>query len=145
MARASHPAFCRTLAVRYFSGLRSAEAFRLSEAEIKGNYIEVTAAKSKTRRRRLVAITPNLRVWLALGGVLPSGRSTGEIARVAARAKVPWPANVTRHSFCSYHLAEHGNAGRTALEAGHSEQMLFAHYREVCTKAAAQEFFAIVP
>ena len=45
-ARASHPAFCRTLAVRYFSGLRSAEAFRLSEAEIKGNYIEVT------RRRR---------------------------------------------------------------------------------------------
>ena len=144
-ARASHPAFCRTLAVRYFSGLRSAEAFRLSEAEIKGNYIEVTAAKSKTRRRRLVEITPNLRAWLAVGGELHTGRTSGLASRVAKLAGVAWPGNVPRHSFCSYHLAHFGNAGRTALEAGHSEQMLFAHYREIVTREAANEFWSIVP
>ena len=144
-ARESHPAFCRTLAVRYFSGLRSAEAFRLSAADIRGDYIEVTAAKSKTRRRRLVPIAPNLRAWLALEGELHTGRTSGLALRIATRAGVPWPGNVTRHSFCSYHLAHFGNAGRTALEAGHSEQMLFAHYRELVTKEAAAEFWAIGP
>jgi len=57
----------------------------------------------------------------------------------------PWPRNVTRHSFCSYHLAEWQNAGKTALEAGHTEAMLFAHYREIVTKEAATAFWALRP
>lgn len=144
-AREFNPNFCRELAVRYFAGLRSAEAGRLAEDEIKPDHIEVTAAKSKTRRRRLVEITPNLRAWLALGGTLPVGRTSGMAKRVAELAGCEWPANVTRHSFCSYHLAKFGSAGRTALEAGHTEAMLFNHYREVVTKAAAEAFFGIVP
>jgi len=62
-----------------------------------------------------------------------------------ARAGLDWPHNVMRHSFVSYHLAAFGNAGKTALEAGHSEQMLFAHYRELVTPEAAREFWAIRP
>lgn len=137
--------FCRALAIRYFAGLRSAEVFRLSEEEIKGDYIEVTAAKSKTRRRRLVEITPNLRAWLAIGGSLPVGRTSGRAKRIAVKAKCDWPANVTRHSFCTYHLAKFGSAGRTALEAGHTEAVLFAHYREIVTREAAGDFFGILP
>lgn len=144
-ARVFNPVFCRALAIRYFAGLRSAEVFRLSEAEIGAGYIEVTAAKAKTRRRRLVAITANLRAWLDLGAALPVGRTSGLAARVAERAECPWPQNVTRHSFCSYHLAHFGSAGRTALEAGHTEAMLFNHYRELVTREAAAEFFQIVP
>ena len=138
---------CRCLAVRYFAGLRTSEAVALEEKEIKteAGFIEVTAAKAKTRRRRLVVITPALRAWLALGGELPLKQVNNRLRRIVALAGVPWPANVTRHSFCSYHLAEFGNAGKTALEAGHSEAMLFAHYREVVTPAAAAEFWAIRP
>jgi integrase len=64
---------CRTLAIRYFAGLRTSEADRLVESEIKldRGFIEVTAQKAKTRRRRIVEIQPNLRLWLALGGVVP--------------------------------------------------------------------------
>ena len=40
--------------------------------------------------------------------------------RTASAKGVPWPANAPRHSFCSYHLGRHENAGKTALEAGHS-------------------------
>ena len=58
---------------------------------------------------------------------------------------VPWHHNVTRHSFVSYHLAKFQNAGKTALEAGHSEAMLFAHYREVVTRPAAKEFWGLFP
>jgi hypothetical protein len=66
--------------------------------------------------------------------------------RAVTRAvAVPWPHNATRHSFVSYHLAQFQNAGKTALDAGHTEQMLFAHYREIVQPAAAAEFWAIRP
>jgi integrase len=136
----------RHLAVRYFTGVRSAEAHRLTEADILTDrgFIEVPAVKAKTRRRRLVRILPALSAWLAMGGALrPMSDKT--VRRVARLSGAPWPANVTRHSFVSYHLAAFENAGKTALEAGHSEAMLFAHYRAVVTQAAALEYWAILP
>ena len=137
---------CRVLAIRYFSGLRSAEAHRIRESDLKldQGFIEVPAAKSKTRARRLVTIQPNLAAWLALGGELqPLGDMT--IRRVIRLSKVEWVHNATRHSFVSYHLAEFQNAGKTALEAGHSEAMLFSHYRALVTPAQAKEFWGILP
>lgn len=137
---------CRRLAIRYFAGVRSAEANRLEETDLKldQNLLEVPAMKSKTRARRLVTIQPNLRAWLDLGGEL-RGIADQTVRDVIKLSKVDWSHNVTRHSFVSYHLAKFENAGRTALEAGHSEQMLFKHYRAVVTPAAAEEFWSIVP
>src|ERR1035441_3992548 len=137
---------CRVLAVRYFAGVRSAEAHRLRESDLKldQGFLEVPASKSKTRSRRLVTIQPNLKAWLALGGEL---RAVGDmtIRKVIKLSKVDWVHNATRHSFVSYHLAEFENAGKTALEAGHSETMPFAHYRALVTPAAAKEYWAILP
>lgn len=143
-ARRVDPDVCRLLAVRYFAGVRSAESHRLTEENLRGEVIEVPAAKSKTRARRLVKIEPNLAAWLALPGRLPV-TNPERVRAVVRAAGVRWPRNVTRHSFCSYHLAHFGNAARTALEAGHSEAILFAHYRELVTAEAAAEFWAIVP
>lgn len=140
---------CRALAVRYFAGLRSSEADRLNEREIGAKYIEVTAAKSKTRRRRLVAVQPNLRAWLELGGKLPLHDANTTWRDFRQKLKqvhgMDWPHNVTRHSFISYHVAKWGNAGKTALEAGHGEAMLFAHYRELVTPEAAERFWELKP
>ena len=141
---------CRALAVRYFTGLRTAEIERVEEKDIGEKYIEVTARNAKTRRRRLVTIQPNLRAWLALGGELPARPANGRamfefMASLVSHTGAPWPHNVTRHSFCSYHLAAFQNAGQTALQAGHSEAMLFHHYREVVSPEASAEFWAIVP
>jgi integrase len=139
----------RCLAIRYFAGLRSSEAQSLSENEIKEGFIEVTAIKSKTRRRRLVTIQENLKAWLKLGGKLPLHDANTRLCRFTGDLKrkhgIEWPHNVARHSFCSYHLAKYGNAGKTALEAGHTEQMLFNHYRELVTPAQADDFFKIEP
>src|SRR5438552_4047168 len=94
---------CRHLAVRYFAGVRSAEAHRLREEDIKTEHglIEVPAVKSKTRARRLVTIQPNLRAWLDLGGEL---RALGDMSvrAVIKLSKVKWTHNATRHSFVSY-------------------------------------------
>jgi hypothetical protein len=67
------------------------------------------------------------------------------MAQAVKESGVNWPQNVTRHSFVSYHLAQFQNAGKTALEAGHSEQMLFNHYRELVTSDEAAAFWAITP
>ena len=137
---------CRVLAVRYFAGLRSAEAHRIRESDLKldQGLLEVPASKSKTRARRLVTIQPNLRAWLDLGGEL---RAVGDmtIRRVIKLSGVEWVHNATRHSYVSYHLAQFEKPGKTALEAGHTEEVLFKHYRALVTPHAAAEYWAIVP
>jgi len=152
-ARLYCPNICRALAVRYFAGLRSAEVERITENQISEKYIEVTESISKgarARRRRLVLIQPNLRAWLALGGILPVRGNKSNVwrdfnAALFRATGTAWHDNVTRKSFASYHLAKFENAGKTALEAGHTEQMLFSNYREIATQEAATEFFNIVP
>lgn len=146
-ARKSDLNLCRYLATRYFAGLRGSEAASLDESHIhpKRGFIEVTAAKSKTRRRRLVTIQPALAAWLALGGVLPLGDVNTKLWKLTRQIGFHWPRNVTRHSFVSYHLGEFQSASKTALEAGHTEQILFNHYRELVTKEDAKEFWSILP
>jgi len=141
---------CRALAVRYFAGLRSAEAERLEEKFIGEKFIEVSATNAKTRRRRLVTVQPNLRAWLDLGGNLPVRGNKSNVWRDFTKAMtsatgVAWHHNATRHSFCSYHLAQFQNAGKTALESGHSEAMLFAHYRELVKPDDAAAFWQLWP
>jgi integrase len=145
-ARASNLDVCRHLAVRYFAGIRTAEAHRLREENIllDRGLIEVPAAKAKTRSRRLVKIQPCLAAWLALGGALRPMRPDTVRANIRASG-VKWEPNVTRHSFVSYHLAQFESASKTALEAGHDEQMLFAHYRALVTLEAANRFWGIYP
>lgn len=143
-ARERSPDVCRHLAVRYFTGVRSAEAHRLREVHIREDFLEVPASASKTRSRRLIRIQPNLAAWLALGGELRP-LSPNTIKAVVRASGVAWSHNVTRHSWCSYHLAHFEHAGRTALEAGHSEAILFRHYRAIVTREAAQAFWNINP
>jgi integrase len=72
------------LAIGAFAGLRRAEIERLDWAEIDldSNLIEVTAAKSKSARRRLVEISPNLREWL-----LPHRKLAGKVDLPASRER----------------------------------------------------------
>lgn len=144
-ARAWSPRLTRVLAIRYFAGLRAAEIARLDEGDIGPKYIVIPAAKAKTRSRRLVTIQPNLAKWLELGGTLPGQTCEQQIWELSRKTGIPWPRNVARHSFVSYHLAAFGSASQTALQAGHTESVLFAHYREVVTPEAAAQFWAIVP
>jgi integrase len=54
------------LAIGAFAGLRTAELHRLdwSEIDLDRGFITVAASKAKTRRRRLVPISDNLKLWL---------------------------------------------------------------------------------
>ncbi len=135
-----------------FAGLRVAEIERLywSEIDFDGRLIEVTAAKAKTRQRRHVAMSDNLHAWLQTiadrhGPVIKAQVRIDRFAEDHAGIK-DWPKNALRHSFASYHLAQHKDAAKTALEMGHNNQkLLFTNYRELVKPAQAAYYWQIFP
>ena len=139
-------------AIGLFAGLRVAEIKKLQWTDIDfgEGWITVSAQNSKTRSRRLVPILPSLKAWLepvakVAGPVLTkTTRNAHEAAREAAGI-IPWPSNAMRHSFVSYRLAATTNAPQTALESGHDQGVLFAHYRELVRPKDAERFFSIRP
>jgi integrase len=143
------------IAIGAFAGLRTAELLRLDwdEIDLERGYVEVTAQKAKTAKRRLVEISANLRQWLSVdhktqGKLYPLGwRSYHEdTAAICRFLGLAWPQNGLRHSFASYHLALYQNAPALALEMGQtSPRMIFDHYREVVTREEAEKYWAIRP
>ena len=140
-------------AIGAFAGLRRAEIERLtwSEIDFDGQVIEVKASKSKTARRRLVRVQPNLAEWLA-----PYRTRSGRICSLNLQRKIfadreraglrsEWPQNALRHSFGSYHLAQFGDAARLALEMGNSPAIIFRHYRQLVKPKDAERYWKIVP
>jgi integrase len=149
------PELVPALAVAAFAGLRQSEILKLDWADVRleRGLIEVRADRTKSARRRLVKILPNLEAWLRphvkeSGPVFPSGwrvyyETTTKLAR---RLEIPWPANGLRHSYASFHLAHFKDAPALSLEMGHTgPAMLFAHYREVVSPEAAALYWEIRP
>jgi len=140
------PGMIPYLAIGLFAGVRPLEIERLTWADVLEQYIEITAAKAKTRKRRLVSLSDNLKEWLSLGGDLPLTNKRKRLGRVVQIAGLNWQPDIMRHSFASYHLAMHTSADKTALELGHRDsKMLFAHYRELVTQETAQAYWSIRP
>jgi integrase len=152
------PAMAPALAIAMWGGLRQAEIEKLDWRDIKfkTNVIHVGATKAKNRQRRLVTIEQPLLMALEpfqqeSGAVWPkNGRSLFDTARRAAgwqrRASNPgrpWPHNALRHSFVTYHLAFFQDAARTALQAGHGQDILFRHYRELATLDDAAVWWSV--
>ena len=140
------------IAIGAFAGLRSAEIERLDWRNVKfeRGFIEVRAETCKTRARRLVPISDNLRAWLK-PFALPAGQIVihnnvhDALSKIANRAGLKWKKNALRHSFVSYRLAETNDGAKTALEAGHNQSILFRHYRELVTPEMAAQWFSIMP
>ena len=141
------------ITIGLFAGLRSCELKQIKWEEINlstGN-IEVTAEKSKSRRRRLVTVSPNLLAWLKPfaheHGLLLPPNWYGRLRRLKELANIQdWPDNAMRHSFASYHYARHQSADKTAFQLGHQDtKILFEHYRELVTREEAKRYWSLFP
>ena len=149
--RAAEPTLLATLALCLFGGVRPEEARRLAWEDVGDDYVTIEGHKAKTRRRRLVTITPQLRAWLelarSLDSELPVANHAAKFnhARRLAGLFNDWPHDAMRHSFASYHMAKHRNENTTAQEMGNSPQMIYHHYRELVRPADAEAFFNIMP
>ena len=140
------PSMLPYLSLGIFAGIRPEEIDRLIWEDITENSINIRGKNSKTRQRRIVRISANLRGWLSLGGSLPIKNKRKRLKAIREAARVNWGQDIMRHTFASYHLAYHGSPDRTAHELGHRDtNMLFRHYRQLVTKEDAEKFWAIKP
>lgn len=143
------------IAVSFFAGVRRAEIERLnwSEIDLENDEIEIKAKNAKTAQRRFIPISENLKAWLLPyakdeGLLVPSPyqfRKGCDDAREKAGIN-EWPHNAGRHSFASYHLAMHEDAGKTAMALGHPDsRLLFSRYRKLVKEKEANTYWSIKP
>jgi len=152
ITRKENPALLTPAALNLFCGIRPSEVGRLTQRDISFSDKEVTlkGRQTKTRRKRFVDISDNCLAWLKLGEKLPIANQNHQWAALMVKVKAElgydkWPHDALRHSFCSYYLAAHENAAKTALQAGHTESILFKHYRKLVKKPQAEKFWNIYP
>ena len=145
------------VAIGAFAGVRPEEikGLQWENIDFQHNEIDVPAAVSKTGRRRLVKLLPNLGAWLAryegrTGLVLPVDvRSRFETTRAKlakAGTLTRWPNDVLRHSYASHHLAHFKDAPALALQMGHTDtSLIFSTYSKVVNEREGSAYWKILP
>ncbi|HEY5912778.1 MAG TPA: site-specific integrase [Verrucomicrobiae bacterium] len=146
------PALVPVLALGAFAGVRSEEIKRLdwSDIKLRQGHIEIKSAKSKTKVRRLIPISRNLKAWLAPhaeenGRVTPFANLALQFAKLGRATGVKWQKNGLRHSFISYRVAQVRDVPRVALEAGNSPAVIARNYLKHVTRSEAKRWFGIFP
>lgn len=146
------------LAIGFFAGLRPQnESGRLNweNIDLKAGMITVSRISSKTNRKRLVPISPNLAVWLK---TIPKQERTGRIffsrrmldnilkeARVGKK-RVTWGKDVMRHTRTSFRFVQTKDKNLTAFEGGHSQDIMTAHYVNAkLSEKEVAEYWNILP
>lgn len=141
------------------TGIRRAEAQRLTWAEVRldQGLLLLAGEKTKTRRRRVIDLSEACLAWLrayvASCGPLAGAQRIANanlalhLGRLRVRAGVAlWPHNALRHTFASMHYAHFQDEAKLQVIMGHeSAAMLHRHYRAVVTSAEAGKFWALRP
>lgn len=132
------------LGLALFVGIRPDNAALLSRSAIKSTCVDIPASIAKNRVRHIAETSWTARAWLAMPGHLPAINLRKRIDRICSLAKIEWPADCLRHSYCSYSIPIHGLT-RTAENADNSEAVLKKHYRKVVEKREAVAFWKLTP
>lgn len=141
-----------------FAGIRSAELAKLKwgDIDLRRKLVTVRAATAKSGKRRQVELSPNLVRWLERSNgnsndeiQIVSGGWEKHLAEVITLAGLrPWNRNTMRKSFGSYHLALHGDAGKTSTQMGHTRNdvsIFENHYKNLVTPDHVTSFWTLVP
>lgn len=145
-------------ALGLFAGIRPMELERLEwrHIDLAERHIEITSDVSKTGRRRIVDIEPNLHAWLTRY-IENGGDTSSQAAPVTNLRKrlrtirtmahlAAWVQDVMRHSYASYWLAHNGDINRLTLQMGHeSTDMLWEHYNKASKRKEAAKYWQIMP
>lgn len=145
------------MAFRLFTGIRMAELWRLTweMVDFAGGEIALPGEITKTGFARVIIIQPNFLEWIR-----PFSNHTGlvfdttdvrinslrvEIGRNVRRILGYLKYNASRHSFCSFRVAQCRQPGVAAEEAGHSIEIQKKHYRVAAKVGSAMRYFNIFP
>ena len=142
------PELLAHITIGMFGGVRTNEILRLTWSDINSSedFIDLRTTVSKTRQRRLVKISPILKLWLQVasdkGSPLPvtsfykKWRGPKELSGIKNMT-----GNMLRKTCVSNHIAYHQNLPLAIDQFGHSEKVLYNYYRGVITPNNAKAFW----
>lgn len=143
------------LAVSAFAGCRSAETQRLKWKDVRDDGIILGPNITKTGRRRIAEVSPNLKAWVGLLRGEPDDFVTypenqfynlyAHLQSLCKKTGVVREQNALRHTFVSCHLELHRDPPRTSKTAGHSLMMLETNYLKLVSREEAEAWFNIFP
>jgi integrase len=147
---AASPEMLPYIAISGLTGARRSEVLRLTWEDVwrVEGYIEMEAAKTKTKQRRLVPLCRSLSEWLTpyrnnKGAVWKSSNGSfhAQIQRLMLGCGIKGQ-NLLRHSYASYRLAEIQDPTKVAVEMGNSPEKLYRNYNKLRTPKEAKEWFS---
>jgi integrase len=144
------------VAILMFAGVRKSEITRLrwSAVNREAGFIMMSSSITKTRRRRVIEITPNLDKILEYAPRVPDSCVDGDdfvmsesrltsLRYLFRRHDVP--KNGLRHTFASSKLALTRDAMKVSEEMGNSPQVVHAHYSGLYTPNQAALYYGTFP
>jgi len=156
-AMTKYPQAVAYMALGAFAGIRSSATARLEIDAIdfrkRGILIRADQAKNK-QRVYLDGHEQNLWEWLnwakknaGEGFSLTKRQWDAVREKIYTDAKVKMPHNALRHSFCTYHVALYGDAGKTATLLTHrgNVSILYEHYKGNASRSDAEKYFSLTP
>lgn len=158
------------VAIALFGGLRpDSELKRLTWRGVNFEDGEIQVPKGKTGVARTVKASANLMQFLGTCDrrkpIIPKGNFQRKFAAVKRAAgfkggvsdskrlmaieaepyRKPWIPDITRHSYITYHVRQHGDIYQTATAAGNSPGVIKAHYEGAAKGSEATAFWGITP
>lgn len=148
------------LVLTLFSGVRPhGEVTRVEWVDIKwqDRVVKLSAGITKKGRARFPKLSDNAVEWLEAYRQC-GGEMTGPIVKYSRkqlqarrranlkRSGVKAIQNGSRHSYCSYHLAEFNDINGLVLQSGHANtQTLWNHYYQSALKEDAARYWSVTP
>lgn len=144
------------VALGVFAGLRpdrETRSLTWEKLNLPERAIRIDASLAKTRQRRIVEISDALAVFLTphakrKGPVVPYDgrefRTRWEQCRKDAGIK-HWRHDALRHTYATFHLAQHNDIGKLSLLMGNSASVIHRNYKGLTGKTDAERFWALRP
>jgi len=110
--------------------------------------IRIEPSVSKTNEKRVIALQPNLRLWLKkypLAEFPPIPQKNIDRTLREIRKKFSLGHDVLRHTYISMLVGAFRSVGDAALQAGNSEAVIRKHYLDLKGAEEADRFWSIVP
>ncbi len=117
------------------------------DVNLESAIIHISAAVSKVREPRRIAIQPNLAAWLHAYPLdkFPIVLGNFKKRREKFAKQFGLTHDVLRHTFISMFVAKFRSIGEAAIQAGNSESIIRRHYLDLKTQAEAEAFWSIAP
>jgi len=149
-----YPKCCVHLVLALFAGIRPEEllAIQWDCIRLQDGTVEIGAAASKVRRRRVVQLEPAAVKWLEL-----AKSQKADLPLTPGRARVfirklrgvlgfrKWPQDILRHTAASYLVAKRKDLPAVAYSLGNSPGVLLRSYHNLVSSQEAERFWGLLP